>query len=80
MEPTAECTQCGQLPADLEDDYQPEVLVLAENFGVPYLFGVRCRVCGRVAQGVGREAAIQRWQDGGHDGDLDEFGNDTDED
>jgi len=79
-DPLVKCSQCGQLPSDLEDDAQPEIMVLAENFGEPWMYGVRCRICGRVAKGVGRDAAIKRWQDGGHDGDLDDFGNEDDDD
>lgn len=72
-----ECVQCGGLPAGLEAEYRPELLVIAENFGEPYLFGIRCRICWRVAKGVGRVGAVKRWQDGGHDGFLDDFGNEN---
>lgn len=64
---TKECSQCGMKPDELDADAQPKIEVLEMNFGEPYLFGVTCQVCGRIAKGVGRDAAVQRWNDGAHD-------------
>lgn len=75
----AVCSQCGMQPSEVEEEYLPEMMVIEYNFGEPYLFGVRCQICCRVATAVGREAAIERWNAGGHDLDIDEYGEDMED-
>ncbi len=69
------CSQCGMGSENLDhEDDLPEVGVLAENFGQPWLYYVRCRICNRWCKGVGLDGAKAAWARGAHHGQLDPDG------
>ncbi len=75
-----ECAQCGQQPGETDlEDRLPEMMVLAENFGEPWKWGVKCGICGRVADGSTRAKAVEAWNAGGHSFNIDPDTGDIDE-